>query len=83
MNHQVTNAFWLLVAYGIGASLPLLAIAYGGRVLSQGILNIRSHSATLQRIGGVAIVSTAVAILLGWDVQVQLWLAPFFPTQPL
>ncbi|BBD64502.1 cytochrome c biogenesis protein, transmembrane region [Nostoc commune NIES-4072] len=83
VNHQVINAFWLLLAYGIGAGLPLLAIAYGGRVLSQRILNLRSHSAALQRIGGVAIVATAIAILLGWDVRVQLWLAPFFPTQPL
>ncbi|MEH2242327.1 cytochrome c biogenesis CcdA family protein [Nostoc sp.] len=83
VNHQVVGAFWLLVAYGIGAGLPLLAIAYGGRVLSQRILNLRSHSAALQRIGGVAIMATAIAILLGWDVQVQLWLAPFFPTQPL
>ncbi|AVH70635.1 cytochrome c biogenesis CcdA family protein [Nostoc sp. 'Lobaria pulmonaria (5183) cyanobiont'] len=83
VNHQVTSAFWLLVAYGIGAGLPLLAIAYGGRLLSQRILNIRFHSAALQRIGGVAIVATAIAILLGWDVKIQLWLAPFFPTQPL
>jgi cytochrome c-type biogenesis protein len=27
--------------------------------------------------------SVAIAILLGWDVQVQLWLAPFFPTLKL
>jgi cytochrome c biogenesis protein CcdA len=83
VNHQVAGAFWLLVVYGIGAGLPLLAIAYGGRVLSQRILNLRSHSAGLQRVGGVAITATAIAILLGWDVQIQLWLAPFFPTQPL
>ncbi|MHC5713540.1 MAG: hypothetical protein ACYTX0_15705 [Nostoc sp.] len=83
VNYQVAGAFWLLVAYGIGAGLPLLAIAYGGRVLSKGILNLRSHSAMLQRIGGVAIAATAIAILLGWDVQIQLWLAPFFPTQSL
>ncbi|MHC5612604.1 MAG: hypothetical protein ACYTXA_16710 [Nostoc sp.] len=83
VNYQVAGAFWLLVAYGIGDGLPLLAIAYGGRVLSKGILNLRSHSAMLQRIGGVAITATAIAILLGWDVQIQLWLAPFFPTQSL
>ncbi|MEH2301595.1 MAG: cytochrome c biogenesis CcdA family protein [Nostoc sp.] len=83
VNHQVAGAFGLLVAYGIGAGLPLLAIAYGGRILSKRILNLRSHSAVLQRVGGVAIVATAIAILLGWDVQIQLWLAPFFPTQPL
>ncbi|MEH2252069.1 cytochrome c biogenesis CcdA family protein [Nostoc sp.] len=83
VNHQVAGAFGLLVAYGIGAGLPLLAIAYGGRILSKRILNLRSHSAALQRVGGVAIAATAIAILLGWDVQIQLWLAPFFPTQPL
>ncbi|MEH1894481.1 MAG: cytochrome c biogenesis protein CcdA [Nostoc sp.] len=83
VNHQVAGAFWLLVVYGIGAGLPLLAIAYGGRVLSKQMLNLRSHSAVLQRVGGVAIAATAIAILLGWDVQIQLWLAPFFPTQPI
>ncbi|MEH1885573.1 MULTISPECIES: cytochrome c biogenesis CcdA family protein [unclassified Nostoc] len=83
VNHQVAGAFWLLVVYGIGAGLPLLAIAYGGRVLSKRIFNVRRHSAVLQRVGGVAIAATAIAILLGWDVQIQLWLAPFFPTQPI
>ncbi|MEH2096680.1 cytochrome C biogenesis protein CcdA [Nostoc sp. 'Peltigera membranacea cyanobiont' 213] len=83
VNHQVAGAFWLLVVYGIGAGLPLLAIAYGGRLFSQRMLNLRPHSAALQRVGGVAIAATAIAILLGWDVQIQLWLAPFFPTQPL
>ncbi|MEH2164639.1 MAG: cytochrome c biogenesis CcdA family protein [Nostoc sp.] len=83
VNHQVAGAFWLLIVYGIGAGLPLLAIAYGGRVLSKRILNVRRHSAVLQRVGGVAIAATAIAILLGWDVQIQLWLAPLFPTQPI
>ncbi len=83
VNHQVASAFGLLVAYGVGAALPLLAIAYGGRTLSRRLLNLRSYSATLQRVGGVAIVATAIAILLGWDVQVQLWLAPLFPTLPM
>ncbi len=83
VNHQIAGAFGLLVAYGVGAGLPLLAIAYGGRILSQRLLKLRFHSAVLQRCGGVMILATAIAILLGWDVQVQLWLAPFFPTQSL
>ncbi len=83
VNHQVAGAFRLLVAYGVGASLPLLALAYGGRSLSRRLLNLRSHSAALQRVGGVMILATAIAILLGWDVQVQLWLAPLFPTLSL
>ncbi len=83
VNHEVSSAFGLLVTYGLGTALPLLAIAYGGRAFSKRLLHLRAYSATLQRVGGVMIVVTAIAILLGWDVQVQLWLAPFFPALPL
>jgi cytochrome c-type biogenesis protein len=37
----------------------------------------------LQRIGGIMVVTTAIVILLGWDIQIQLWLAPFFPAQSI
>ncbi len=80
---QMMGAFWLLMVYGIGAALPMLAIAYSGRVFSRRLLKLRAHSAGLQRVGGVVIAATAIAILLGWDVQVQLWLAPLFPRQIL
>jgi cytochrome c biogenesis protein CcdA len=83
VEHQIAGAFGLLVAYGMGAALPMLAIAYGGRTFSRRLLKLRSHSAMLQRVGGVMIVVTAIFILLGWDVQVQLWLAPLFPTLAL
>ncbi|NJN38922.1 MAG: cytochrome c biogenesis protein CcdA [Acaryochloridaceae cyanobacterium CSU_3_4] len=81
--HQVLRAFSLLVFFGIGAAIPLLAIAYGGRIFSQKLLHLRPHSATLQRVGGTMILATAISILLGWDIQVQLWLASFFPSLPL
>ena len=83
VQHNAASAFVLLVFYGLGAGLPLLLIAYGGRYLSRHLLNLRSYSAVLQRIGGGIVVVTAIAILLGWDVQIQLWLAPIFPALPL
>lgn len=83
VEHDAARAFILLIAYGLGSALPLLAIAYGGRYLSNHLLSLRSHSATLQKVGGVIVATTAIAILLGWDVQIQLWLAPFFPALPL
>jgi cytochrome c-type biogenesis protein len=79
VDRQVMSAFWLLLAYGFGAALPLLAIAYGGRRLSQRLLGLRRHSAALQQVGGAISIVTALSILLGWDVQIQLWLAPYFP----
>lgn len=79
VNHQIISAFGLLLAYGFGAALPLIAIAYGGRI-SQRVLGLRRHSAVLQKVGGAIVIVTALFILLGWDVQIQLWLAPYFPT---
>ena len=83
VDHQIAGAFGLLIAYGLGSSIPLLAIAYGGRTLSQRLIGLRRHSAILQKVGGVLVVTTAIAILLGWDIQLQLWLAPFFPAPSL
>ncbi|CAA9559245.1 cytochrome C-type biogenesis protein (ccdA), conjectural [uncultured Synechococcales cyanobacterium] len=80
VEHDARAAFVLLSAYGLGSGLPLLAIAYSGRYLSQHLLGLRSHSAKLQRVGGVIVVMSAIAIFLGWDIQIQLWLAPIFPT---
>ncbi len=82
-NHQVASAFSLLFAYGMGAALPLLLIAYGGRRMGQSFLRLRAHGEKIQRVGGLLIVTTAIAIILGWDVQAQLWLAPLFPQLPL
>jgi cytochrome c biogenesis protein CcdA len=83
VQQQVTQVFGLLVAYGMGASIPLLAIAYSGRYFGRSFLKLRPHSAALQRIGGGIVAATAIAILLGWDVQIQLWLAPLFPAPSL
>jgi cytochrome c-type biogenesis protein len=80
VHHQALGAFMLLLCYGIGAALPMLAIAYGGRYLSHRLLSLRSKAINIQRIGGIMIVGTAIAILFGWDVQLQLWLAPLFPS---
>ncbi len=83
VDHQIAGAFGLLIAYGLGAALPLLAIAYGGRTLSQRLIGLRRYGVELQKVGGVLVIVTAIAILLGWDVQLQLWLAPFFPAPSL
>lgn len=83
VNHQVFSAFSLLFAYGFGAALPLIALSYGGRKFSQRLLGLRRHSGILQKVGGIIVILTALFILLGWDIKIQLWLAPFFPTLPI
>jgi cytochrome c-type biogenesis protein len=78
-NRDIFSAFLLLIAYGVGAGLPMLLIAYGSRYFSHSFARLRQHSQLLQKIGGGLIAATAIAILLGWDVKIQLWLAPLFP----
>ena len=83
VDHQIEGAFKLLLLYGIGAAIPMLVFAYGGRYLSSRLLSIRAYGDRLQRLGGAIVVVTAIAIFLGWDVRVQLWLAPLFPALSL
>jgi cytochrome c-type biogenesis protein len=83
VNQNPGQSFGLLIAYGVGAALPMLAIAYGGQAIAQRLLKLRGMSSQLMRIGGGLIILTAIAIFLGWDVQIQLLLAPLFPSQML
>lgn len=79
VKHQVAGAFGLLVFYGMGASLPMLAIAYAGRYVGKSLRRLRPHTQKIQKVGGVVVILSAIAILQGWDIKLQLWLAPLFP----
>jgi cytochrome c-type biogenesis protein len=83
VKHEVLGALALLTVYGLGAGIPLLALAYCSRHISSSSRRLLPYTATLQRIGGILISGTAIAILFGWDVELQLWLAPLFPKLPL
>ena len=82
VEQNAAGAFILLLFYGMGVRIPMLTIAHGGRYLNQRLLSLGRHILALQRVGGVMIVAIAIVIVLGWDVQIQLWLAPFFPSLP-
>ena len=80
---EILGALTLLTAYGLGAGIPLLLIAYTSRYVSISWQRLLPYSGIFQRIGGMLMVVTAIAILLGWDIEIQLWLAPLFPQLPL
>jgi cytochrome c biogenesis protein CcdA/thiol-disulfide isomerase/thioredoxin len=54
-------------AYALGAALPMLAIAVGGRRLTSGMRLLRTHAETTRRVAGVVLGATALAIALGAD----------------
>jgi cytochrome c biogenesis protein CcdA/thiol-disulfide isomerase/thioredoxin len=53
--------------YALGAAVPMLAIALGGRRLTSSIRVLRAHAEGTRRVAGAAIGATALAIGLGAD----------------
>lgn len=69
----------LMLAYAIGAGLPMLAIAYGGQKLQHRLLKIGKAQPVLNKVFGVLIIAMALAILTGYDIVFQTWLIQFYP----
>ncbi|NJK64570.1 MAG: cytochrome c biogenesis protein CcdA [Synechococcaceae cyanobacterium SM2_3_1] len=83
VDQRIFSGFTALLAYALGAGLPMLGIAYGGKQILHHLRQLYPLTGILQRLAGVAIAIAALGILLGWDQSLQLWLAPLFPPLPL
>jgi len=57
----------------------MAAVLLGGRQLVRRLSWFQSHAATLQRIFGLVLLATALAIWLGWDRNIQILLLEWFP----
>ena len=83
VKQAILPGFVALLAYALGAGIPMLAIAYSSQNLSRKVRWLYPHMENIQRTSGVLIAASAIAILLGWDNQLQVLLAPLFPSLPL
>ncbi len=61
------ETFFVAVAYASGAAVPMLAIALGGKRLTDGVGFLRRHAETTRRVAGALIGVSAIAIALGAD----------------
>lgn len=61
----------LLVAYAIGAGLPMLLIAYGGQLVTTKVRAIVPYATKIQQVFGIIIILLAVAIYFQYDVALQ------------
>lgn len=73
----------LLLMYAIGASIPMLAILYGGQYISRHVRAVSRHTQRLQQLFGVLVVLTALAIYLQYDVLITVWFASLFSSTSL
>ena len=68
----------LLVAYSIGASIPMLIIAYGGRLAANKVRVIAPYTQTIQKIFGIIIITLAILIFFGYDIVIQAKLLEYY-----
>ena len=71
----------LFAAYGLGASVPMLGIAYGGGWILSQIKKIGAKAETLNKLFGLLIIATALAIASGYDRVIQSYLVSYYPSQ--
>lgn len=77
------NLAWagtLLVAYAIGAAIPMLAIAYGGQTATTRVRSLARIAPRLQQGFGVVVIAFALAAYFQYDTLIVAWLTGFYPT---
>jgi cytochrome c biogenesis protein CcdA len=77
------NLAWagtLLVAYAIGAAIPMLGIAYGGQAATTRVRSLARITPRLQQGFGVVVIAFAVAAYFQYDTLIVAWLTGFYPT---
>ena len=72
---NVIGAASLLIAYALGAGLPMLAIAYGGQYAVTRVRAIAPYTNLIQRIFGIIMILVAVSIATGTATTIQVWFA--------
>ncbi|GGC64236.1 cytochrome c biogenesis CcdA family protein [Undibacterium terreum] len=74
---QAQDVGWaasLLVLYAVGAAVPMLAVAYGGQLVTGRLRYLSINGHRIQQLFGVLVVLTAVAIYFQYDVLFSSWL---------
>jgi cytochrome c biogenesis protein CcdA/thiol-disulfide isomerase/thioredoxin len=72
---QPGEAAPLLTAYGLGAGLPMLAIAFGGQWAMNRLKPLARHALRVRQGLGAMVVLVAIAMLARWDAPAVAWLA--------
>jgi cytochrome c-type biogenesis protein len=70
----------LLLAYSLGAAVPMLLIAYGGQVASRWVRRMAGGLQRLQQGFGVMVVVVALALFLELDGAFTVWATGLYPT---
>lgn len=73
------NAFIITLAYSIGTAIPMFAIMVGGQNVLRKIPWLLTNSAAVQKVFGVIMILTALAIFTNLDRKFQTFILNTFP----
>ena len=77
------KASLLVIAYALGAGVPMMAIAYGSQWLTTKVRSLVKYSARLQQVFGVLILLLAIAMYFQYDNVIEKKLTSFLPQSGL
>lgn len=69
------QALFLLTCYGLGASLPLLLIGYGGRYVLGSVRSFSRYTEKVKQFFGIILIITAIALRFDLFISIQTYLA--------
>ncbi len=77
---NLPTAAILLIAYALGAGIPMLIIAYGGQYVTNRVRIIARYAERIQQIFGIIIIILAVAIYLNYDIKIYSYILQYYPS---
>jgi cytochrome c biogenesis protein CcdA len=70
----------LLIAYALGAGVPMLLVAYGGQYVTSRVRLFSKYTQILQQSFGVLILLLAVALYFNYDTKIYAWILQNYPS---
>ncbi len=77
---DIAASIILLVAYSVGAGVPMLLIAYGGQYATEKVHSLARYTQFIQQVFGVLVIAIALAIYFQLDTQFYAWLLQRYPS---
>ncbi len=80
LEQNLLAASILLFAYSLGASVPMLIIAFGGQYISEKVSVISKYSDIIQKIFGIIIILLAAAMYFNYDTRIYALILEHYPS---
>lgn len=70
-HHVSVGAVSMLIAYSLGAAIPLFLIVYGGQRVLKSTSFLSKHAEGIRQVFGCLMIATALAMAYHWDEYIQ------------